>query len=158
VASVSLTNSFLSVVGLMLTFYLPLRAFEWLAHGGLTLSPLAVAVILLVQLPLSVLGAGLLLAISTFSRNQKEAQSYLGPVFLLVTVTAMMSMFLKAEAAWPLALVPVLNAALILKQVIANALDLRFIVLAFAASIAYAAAAIAFATRLFQKESVLLKA
>jgi sodium transport system permease protein len=158
VAGVSLVSSFLSVVGIMLPFYIPLKAFEWLARGGLTLTPAAVFVMLIVQLPLAVLGAGLLLAISTFSRNQKEAQTYLGPVFLLVTVAAMLSMFIKAESGWPIALVPILNAALILKQAISNTFDPLFIIIAFAASIAYAAVAVAFATRLFEKESVLLKA
>jgi sodium transport system permease protein len=157
-AAVSLVSSFLSIVGLMLPFYLPLQAFEWLARGGLTLTPMTVFVMLIVQLPLAVLGAGLLLAISTFSRNQKEAQTYLGPVFLLVTVAAMLSMFVKAESGWPVALVPILNAALILKQAISNTFDPLFIAVAFAASIAYAAVAVTFATRLFEKESVLLKA
>ena len=69
-----------------------------------------------------------------------------------------MSMFLKVEAAWPLALIPILNAALVLKQAISNTFEPLFIVVAFTASIAYAALALAFATRLFQKESVLLKA
>jgi sodium transport system permease protein len=158
VAGVSLVSSFLSVVGIMLPFYLPLKAFEWLTHGGLTLTPMAVFVMLIVQFPLAVLGAGLLLAISTFSRNQKEAQTYLGPVFLLVTVAAMLSMFIKAEAGWPVALIPILNAALILKQAISNTFDPVFIAIAFSASIGYAALAVTFATRLFEKESVLLKA
>jgi sodium transport system permease protein len=158
VAAVSLVSSFLSVIGIIVPFYLPLQAYAWLARGGLTLGPAAVAAMLLVQLPLAVLGAGLLLAISTFARNQKEAQGYLGPVFLGVTVAAMMSMFLPTDAHWSLALVPILNAALVLKQAISNTFDVRFILLAGAASVAYAALAIAFATSLFEKESVLLKA
>ena len=36
VAGVSLVSSFLSVVGLMLPFYIPLPAFQWLARGGLS--------------------------------------------------------------------------------------------------------------------------
>ena len=64
----------------------------------------------------------------------------------------------SAESGWPVALVPILNAALILKQAISNTFDPLFIAVAFAASIAYAAVAVTFATRLFEKESVLLKA
>jgi sodium transport system permease protein len=158
IAAVSLVSSLLSVVGIIVPFYLPVQAFAWLARGGLSLGPAAVAAMLLVQLPLAVLGAGLLLAISTFARSQKEAQGYLGPVFLTVTVAAMMSMFLPAESSWPLALVPILNAALVLKQAISNTFDATFLLVAIAASVAYAGLAVTFATRLFEKESVLLKA
>jgi ABC-type Na+ efflux pump permease subunit len=142
----------------MLPFYLPFSAFQWLARGGLSLGPAAVVAMLLVQWPLAILGAGLLLAISTFARSQKEAQGYLGPVFLAVTAAAMLSMFVKTEASWPFALVPILNAALVLKQAIANTFDARFILLAAGASVAYASLALWLATRLFEKESVLLKA
>lgn len=160
VAGVCLVSSFLSVVGLMLPFVVPLAAFDWMAQGGggLKLSAGAVVVMLLVQLPLAVLGAGVLLVISTFARNQKEAQTYLGPVLIAVSVAAMLSLLLRSEAGLPLALVPVLNAAMVLKQALSGTFHPAFIALAFAASIGYAAMAVLFATRLFQKESVLLKA
>nr|CAA9236354.1 hypothetical protein AVDCRST_MAG63-1210 [uncultured Armatimonadetes bacterium] len=158
VAAVSLVSSFLSIVGLLIPFYLPIPGLDWMAKADLKLSATAIAVMLFVQLPLAVLGAGLLLAISTFSRNQKEAQTYLSPVLIVVTVAAMLSMFLKAESSRLLALVPVLNAAMALKQALTGTVDVAFVAIAFAASIVYAALAIAFATALFQRESVLLKA
>jgi sodium transport system permease protein len=158
VVGVCLISSFLSVVGLMIPFFSGLKAFEWLTKGGVSLSPTAIGVILLVQLPLAVLFAGILLAISTFSRNQKEAQTYLAPMFVAVLLPAMMSMLLRGEAALSMALVPVLNATLVLKQALMGIIDPAFIALGFASSILYAALALMFATRLFHKESVLLKA
>lgn len=158
VATVSLVSSALSIVGLLLPFFLPIKAFAWLAKGGLSLTPVGVIVMLLAQLPLAVLGAGVLLSISTFARNQKEAQTYLGPLMLVVLVPAMLSMLVKAEAAWPIALVPILNAALALKQALSGAVDPVFIAVAFAASTVYAGLAVLFCAHLFQKESVLLKA
>jgi sodium transport system permease protein len=158
VAGVCLVSSLLAVVGMMVPFFSGLKAFEWLAKGGVTLSPIAVVVILLVQIPLAVLFAGILLALSTFARNQKEAQTYLAPLFILILFPAMASMFLKTESARSMALVPVLNATLIIKQGLANSFDAVFITLAFLASAAYAALALTFAIRLFQKEGVLIKA
>jgi len=158
VAAVCLLSSFLSVVGLMIPFVLPLKAFDWLAKGGLHLSAASVAAILLVQLPLAVLFAGLLLAISTFARNQKEAQTYIGPLMLLVIVPAMISMMMKSEASWTLALIPVMNATMVLKQALSSTFDPVFIAVASLASIGYALLAILFATRLFENERVLLKA
>jgi sodium transport system permease protein len=158
VAGVSLIGSLLAVLGILLPFVLPMKAFEWMAQGGLTLGVTAVLVMLVMQVPLAVLGAGVLLAISTYARNQKEAQSYLGPVLLVVSVAAMLSMMMKAEASWIVAFVPILNAALIVKQAVARVFDPLFIGIAFAASIGYAALALLVATRLFEKEGVLLKA
>jgi sodium transport system permease protein len=158
VAGLSLIGSLLSVIGILLPFVVPLKVFDWMAQGGLTLTPAAVLVMLVMQVPLAVLGAGVLLAISTYARNQKEAQSYLGPVLLLVSVAAMLSMLMRAEASWLLAFVPILNAALIVKQAITRVFDPLFIGIAFTASIGYAALALVVATRLFEKESVLLKA
>lgn len=158
VVAVCLISSLLSIVGMILTFGSGVKAFQWLSKGGLHLSPTAVGVTLLVLLPLSVLFAGLLLAVSTFARNQKEAQTYLAPLFILVLAPAMMSMFLNADVALMIALVPVLNASIIIKQALSGTYDPAFILIAFAASVFYAAVALTFATKLFQRESVLIKA
>jgi sodium transport system permease protein len=159
VVGVCLVSSLLSIAGLVIPFVSGLKAFDWLARGEVQLSATAALVVLLVLLPLSVLFAGILLAVSTFARNQKEAQTYLGSLFPLVLVPALLGMILGAESASRLlALVPILNAALIIKQALSGSYDPVFIGLAFAASAVYAAAALWLATRLFQKESVLIKA
>ncbi|MEP6754432.1 MAG: ABC transporter permease [Chthonomonadales bacterium] len=159
VATVCLIGSILAVMGMLIPFYLPIKAFAWIARGGgASLSLLSGIAILLVQIPLAVLFAGLLLGISTFARNQKEAQTYLGPVMLMVIVPAMMSMLLKAEAPWTMALIPVLNATLVLKQALSGIFNPTFVAVATLSSAFYAGIAVTFATKLFQKESVLLKA
>ena len=63
-------------------------------------------------LPLSVLFGGLLLTVSTYARNQKEAQTILGPLFTLIMVPAVMSTVVTDIVPRTVALVPVLNAAL----------------------------------------------
>ncbi len=159
VATVCMTSSLLSVVGLLIPFYSHLPVYNWLTRGGgLTLSPISILSILFVQLPLAVLFAGALLALSTYARNQKEAQTYLGPVMILVMVPSMMSMMVKADSGLSFALVPVLNATLVLKQALSGAVNPSFMVVAVLASVFYAGIALTFAVKLFQKESVLLKA
>jgi sodium transport system permease protein len=158
VVGVCIVSSVLSLVGFMIPFYSGLKAFAWLAKGGVHLSPAALGVALLVLLPLSVLFAGALLALSTFARNQKEAQTYLGSLFPLVLLPAMLSMFIGTDAGRHIALVPILGASVIIKQALSGSYDPVFIVLAFAGSVFWAGLALAFATRLFQKESVLIKA
>lgn len=158
IMSVCLISSILSVTGMFIAFSLPASMLAAIAKGGLHLSPPAIVVSLLMMVPIAVLFAGVLLAVSTFARNQKEAQTYLTPLLLLVIMPAMMSIFLGSDVSRALALVPVLGTSLIIKQAFSGSYDPVFIVLAFAASAAYAGAALLFAIRLFQKESVLIKA
>ena len=156
----TLLSSILSLLGLILrvSFGGPMLGMgSGSIEGGLKLSGLAMAAMFLVQIPLAVMGAGLLLAVSTFARNQKEASTYLMPVMMFSSISAMMTMFLKASAPLWWAFVPVTNAALVLKQALEGNLSPVFVGLASAASILYAAIAVSYATAVFQKEQVLLK-
>lgn len=157
VTCVCLTGALLSIAGLLVPFFSGLKAFEWLVKGGLSVTPLTIVVVLVMQAPLAVLFSGLLLTLSTFARNQKEAQTYLGPLMMLILVPSMMSMFQGAEAPKSMAMVPVLNASLIIKQALMQSYDVAFIGLALAASIAYAAAAMFVCARMFGRETVLLR-
>lgn len=158
VATVSLVSSQLSVVGLLWPFLVPLPGLEWLTGAGLQLGVGSVVLMLLVQVPLAVLGAGLLLAVSTYARNQKEAQSYLGPVMVVATVCAMLSMLIRVEPPLALALVPILNASLALKQALSGSIQPAFTVVAFGTSVVYAILMVRLAAWLFTREAVLLKA
>ena len=158
VVCVCLVSSLISIFGLCIPFVSGLKAYAWISQGGFHLNSLSLIVILLSLFPISTLFAGVLLAISTFVRNQKEAQSYLGWLFPLILVPAMLALVLGADTPLSYALVPVLNTALIIRQAILGSFDMFFILIAFAASILYASLALWFATRLFQKESVLIKA
>ena len=157
VSTVSLISSLLSLVGLIWPFYVRLPMFDWMTKSGLTLSPAAVFAVLVVQVPLAILGAGLLLTVSTYARNQKEAQTYLAPVILVVTVLAMVTMFLKVDTPMYWTLVPVANAAMVVKQALQGVTNVPFLIAASLISMLYAAAAVLFAAHAFQKESILLK-
>ena len=157
VTATALVSSFLSIVGLFLPFYIKIPLFSWMNQSGLTLGPTAFAAILLVQLPLAVLGAGVLLAMSTLARNQKEMQTLVGPTVLVGMVGAMLSLLVKTGAPLFWAVVPITNASLVLKQALQGALSPTFVIVACGTSVLYAALAVAFAARLFKKESVLTR-
>lgn len=157
VACVALVSSVLALTGLIWPFYVHLPMFEWMSKAGLTLHFGAVCALLLVQIPIAVLGAGLLLTVSTYARNQKEMQTYLAPLLIVITVLAMTTMFLKVKTPLIWAIVPVANAAMVIKQALEGATSLPFLVLASLASLAYAALAVFVASKAFQKESILLK-
>ena len=115
------------------------------------------AIALVTVIPLSLMMASLLLLISTFARNQKEAQTYVMPVTMLALVAAMLSMILGQENPLALAFVPVLNTALAMKQVLAGIFNLPFLGVALATSIAYALLTLKVAVSMFERETVLFR-
>ncbi|MGC4045319.1 MAG: ABC transporter permease subunit [Armatimonas sp.] len=158
VAAVALVNSIFSVIGMLWPFYVKMPIFAVAASGGLKLSAGAIAALFFVQMPVALLGAGVLLTISTVSRNQKEAQTSLAPVMLMASLGSMLTMLLKTESPLWWALVPITNAGLVLKQALAGIVNPTFVAVAFGSSLVYAAVAIFYARSVFEKESVLLKA
>ena len=159
VAAVCVISSILSVTGVIVSFSLPGSMFTALStSGGLHLSASAIVISMLMMLPLAVLFAGLLLAVSTFARNQKEAQTYITPILLLVMVPVMISIFVHSDIPRTMALIPILGTSIIIKQAFSGIYDPVFISLAFGSSILYGLAAVLLATSLFEKESVLIKA
>jgi len=158
VATIAMLGGFCSVIGFIWPFYVPIPAFSFLAKSGLTLTFAGIAAMFLVEIPLCVMGAGILLTVSTFARNQREAQSYLAPVMLVGTLGAMMSLVLKSEAPIYWALVPITNASLVLKQALEGVWNPAFVSVACVTTLIYAVAAVLFAAHAFQKESILLKA
>jgi sodium transport system permease protein len=157
VTATALISSTLSLVGMLWPFYVRLPMFAWIATQGLSLRPAATIALLLVQIPLALFGAGLLLALSTYARNQKEMQTFTLPVILLGTVGAMLSLLLKADGPLYWALVPITNSALVLKQALQGIINPQFIAIACGTSLLYAAAAVTLAAQLFRRESVLTR-
>ncbi|MBC8135979.1 MAG: ABC transporter permease [Fibrella sp.] len=158
VAAVAMIGGMLSVIGFIWPFYVKIPAFAWMVKSGITLTFTGVAAMFLVEIPLAVMGAGILLTVSTYARNQREAQSYLAPVMLVTTSGAMLSLFLKSEAPLFWAAVPITNASLVLKQALEGVWNPAFVLIACVTSLLYAVTAVLFAAHAFQKESILLKA
>jgi len=158
VAGVCIISSVLSVVGMILSFSLHSSIISSLNNGGLHLSGAAIIISLLMMLPLAILFSGVLLSVSTFARNQKEAQTYITPILLIVLMPAMFSVFIRTDVPQAMALVPILGTSIIIKQAFGGVYNAGFILIAFASSLLYGWLAVQFCTRLFEKESVLIKA
>ena len=133
------------------------------AHGAadaamqITMTGKAVVSIFIMVLPLAVFFSAALLAISLFAKSFKEAQSYLSPLMIVVVLPAVAALLPGVELNTTLALVPVLNTSLVSKEIITGTYHWNYIALIFASSCVYAAAAMAIAVKLFQREDVLFR-
>lgn len=121
------------------------------------IDPLGVVMMVLLSLPMAALFSALLLALSLNARSIKEAQSTTSPLIVLIILPAMMGMLPGVELSWTLACVPILNLALASKELLSGVWHWGYIALIFTSTCLYAAAALAFCVRQFNREAVLFR-
>lgn len=124
---------------------------------GLQLPISAFLILLLAMVPLASLFAALLLSISTFSRNMKEARTYEQPIMMVSMLLGMISFVPSIEINNLLALVPVVNISLLFKAVMINEYALSHLLLTIGTTLVLDAIAIWATVKLFNTESVLFR-
>ena len=127
--------------------------------GGIPsfIAPSGLLAIFFLALPLAVFFSALLLAIALNARTTKEAQSTCSPLIVLTIMPAMMGLMPGVELNTSFSLVPILNLALVSKELLSGVWHWNYIALTFVSSLAYAAIAIGFCVRQFNRESVLFR-
>jgi sodium transport system permease protein len=108
--------------------------------------------------PVAVFFAAVLLAISLFAKSYKEAQSYVSPLIIVVIMPAVVGMLPGIELSAKTALVPILSLSLVCKEMLSGVWHWNFIALIFGSSCLYAAIALGFAVRMFNREDVMFRA
>lgn len=129
------------------------------ARGGPMpmIDPVGLLGVLAMVLPVAVLFSAVQLTVALFARTSKEAQSYLGPMILVVLLPAVIGMLPGIELNARLALIPLLNLSLICREMLSGVWHWHYIALIFASSCLYAAAALALAVRMFNREEILFR-
>jgi sodium transport system permease protein len=126
------------------------------AEMQLTIGWQTIVSIFVMVLPLAVLFAAGLMTVSLFAKSYKEAQSYISPLMFVVivpTVCAVLPIDLNAK----LALVPILNASLLCKELVTGTYHWNYIAIIFSSTCVYAAGALFLAVKMFQREDVLFR-
>lgn len=122
-----------------------------------TLGFIDLTLILALLLPLSAIFAALLLSLSIYARSYKEAQNYIGPVTMLVFMPLVVAILPGVELNWKTAMVPVLNVALSIKELVKGTIDYLLLAAVLGSTLLIAAGAIVFCVSWFQKEKVLFR-
>ena len=117
----------------------------------------SIALILLIVLPLAGIFAGVLLSLSIFARTFKEAQSYVTALNMVIILPAIIAFLPGIEINFQMALIPVVNVTLILKDVIAGSIQWPYVFVSLAANIFLAVLSLIFCTKWFERESVIFR-
>ncbi|MDD4223073.1 MAG: ABC transporter permease [Candidatus Cloacimonetes bacterium] len=114
-------------------------------------------ILLLAMVPLATLFSALLLSISTFSRNMKEARTYEQPIMIASMLMGMVSFIPSVEISNLLAMVPVINIALLFKAVLIGEWQLSHLLITVGTTLILDVFAIWVTVRLFHSEAVLFR-
>ena len=125
--------------------------------AGVALPLNAILILLIAMIPLATLFAAILLSISTFSRNIKEARSYEQPLLIIAMLLGMVSFFPAIEINNLMALIPIVNIALLFKGVLINEFTISQILLTIFSTVVLDVIAIIITIKLFNTESVLFR-
>ena len=159
-AVVCFLSSFSCVVGLLLASVLKLPGSEEMFKNGFGVTPIAAGTIILLQLPMVAMFASILIAISSYARNPREAQTYLALVNFVVILPAVFSQVIGltdlGSKLWINA-VPVLNSANNIRNALLGKTDWLAVAITFGVSAVLALIGIWIAVFLFNREEVLIR-
>lgn len=125
--------------------------------AGVQLPVKAILILIMAMIPLATLFAALMLSISTFSRNMKEARTYEQPIMMISMMMGMVSFLPAVEMSNLLALIPVVNISLLFKAVMINEYTMAQLVITIGSTILLDIAAIWATIKLFTTESILFR-
>jgi len=160
VLAVSLVSSLLSAVGLLIG----VQFFgEGLTPAGVAgsaifqLDLLSFGWMLAVLIPLAVILAALVIIVGSFARSQKEASTYLMPIYMVIVLVGMVSMTGGVTFVGARYLIPVANALYSLQGIIVGDVIIQNLLYTLAANVLCGGILIAAAVRLFKREAVLFR-
>jgi sodium transport system permease protein len=122
-----------------------------------SIDPIGLVASVAMVIPMAVLFAAVQFTISLFAKSFKEAQSYVSPLVVVIILPAVIGMLPGVELNPRLALVPILNVSLVSKELVSGIWHWDLIALIFGSTCVYAAAALALAVRMFNREDVIFR-
>ena len=122
------------------------------------IDPLGLVGVLAMVFPVAVMFAAATFTVALFAKSYKEAQSYVGPMIIVVIMPAVIGMLPGIDLNIRLALVPLLNLSLVCKEMLSGVWHWNYIAIIFGSSCVYAGVALALAVRMFNREDVIFRA
>jgi len=159
VLTASLVSSLLSAVGLLIGVRFFGGGLSPMGAGGavFSLDLPAFGWMLVVLVPLAVILSALVIIVGSYARSQKEASTFLLPIYMVIVLVGMVSMTGSVTFEGVRYLIPVANALYALQAIILGDAALQNLLYTLAANVVSGAILIAAAVQLFKREAVLFR-
>lgn len=116
-----------------------------------------VILVFMIVLPLAGIFSAILLSVSIFARSFKEAQSYITALNMFIILPAFVSLLPGVELDYKIALIPVVNVSMIIKEAVSGSVQWNYVIATFVSTNILAAALLYLAKKWFERESVLFR-
>ncbi len=160
VAVIGLVSAALNIVSMGgIAFYMYQIADLTLEEGTLTVAwgsfAPAFLVSILAILTFSLFISAITMCVTAFAKSYKEANNYITPLMLVVMFTGYIAFIPNIELTRTMAMVPVANISLLLKNLLSFNYDYTVIAIVILSNAAYAILAILFLSRIYDSETIL---
>lgn len=120
-------------------------------------NPLIILCLLLTLIPLAVILSSIVIMIGSFARNQKEANLYQTPIYMIVILTGILSMTGSFQLTQMKFLIPIFNSLEIFKQLLAGRIEIQYLSFTFFSNFILGSLLIYSSVQLFKKESIIFR-
>lgn len=159
-ATICFMSSMSAILGVVLAGVSGLSIFKAAFPNGLGFGPLEFLTMIVVLIPTVALFAGILLAVSSYAKNLREAQQYLALVNIIVLMPAVFSQFIGftdlGSARW-INMVPVLNTSVSLRNALLGKTDPIALAITVAVGAVLGLLCVRIAVAMFEREQVLVR-
>lgn len=146
------------VIGYMINPNAMTMGIDAAAYGSLNIQPLALVLALLITAMLGMTFAGIQIAISTFAKSYKEAQTYLSFLMILAMLPGYATMFMQpGDLTAVLFVLPVLNTIAAFKMILGGVINYGNLIIALGTSVLFVALTLWLAATMFKKEKYLFR-
>ncbi len=152
VLTVAVLTASLNIIGMAATIW-AFRLDSYLGETGFTLAMCLKIFGLLVLF--AAFYSAVLLAVTSYARSFKEAQSYLVPIILLSMAPGLMAMTPGLTLNGPLCITPMVNILLLARDVLQGSVQVVPSLIAIASTILYTVLAVLMAARIFGTDAIL---
>ncbi len=157
---VSLLSSLSSLVGILLFALLKPPGSAEMFKSGLGVSPMSALIIVVLMLPMAALFSSMLIGVSSYAKNSREAQTYVSQLSFIVIAPAIFSQFIGltdyGSKRW-VDLVPILNTANNMRLALLGKPDWTGIMITVCISAVLAIIGVKLTVMLFNREEVLVR-
>lgn len=157
VMTISATSMFLGLIGLSIAFLVPAYSLGELALIKVDFSFSMFLLFLLALIPLVGLASAILLLIGIFARNNKEASTYVTPIYMGAIFLGMISLSQGMELTEPMFFIPILNNSVTFKELLMGIVDWGHLTGTLISNIGITLIALSVAVFLFNRENVLFR-
>lgn len=157
----SFVSAITSILGMVIGYIIAPQSMTMGAGAelsGVSISMTAIGFILLISILMGMTFAGIQIAISTYAKSFKEAQTYLSFLIIITMIPGYATILMQPnEIPLYMFIVPILNTISAFKIVLGMSINYTYLTMALVSSVVYVAISLKIAVLLFEREKVLFR-